>query len=193
MRVRDELNTIEPGQIMTGELDIGCPSCAVSRQKLIMKILLIQILILLTSSVIVDLVHADEEETARVRDLDLNGSDCIWIRTIRDYRALDNRSLLIYGAGKSAYFVRLAHSSMELRSSFQVGFSSRDGQLCPYGGDSLVFGGGFSDEDVSIRAISRISEDQADDLLVRFGRKEPDEQHIPAPREVEGAEIEELD
>ncbi len=137
-------------------------------------------------------VPAQEERSEAVRDLDLNGSDCIWIRTIRDYSPLDNRTLLIYGAGKSAYFVRLVHPAMEMKSSIQVGFSSRDDRLCPYGGDSLVFGG-FADQTVSIRSISRISSDQAENLLVRYGRKEPDQQHVPAPEEVKGAEIEELD
>ena len=123
----------------------------------------------------------------------MSGSDCIWIRTIRDYRPLDSRNLLIYGAGKRAYFVKLAHRSLELKSSIQVGFYSRDGQLCPFGGDRLIFGGGLTDASVRIRSISRVSADQADDLLVRFGKKEPDQQRIPAPQEVQGAEIEELD
>ena len=157
------------------------------------KYLIQQLVIVLTLCFTVSYAGAGAEEKEYVRDLDFNGSDCIWIRTIRDYRSLDSRNLLIYGAGKSAYFVRLAHPSMELKTSMQIGFSSRDGRLCPFGGDGLVFHGGFSNEAVTIRAISRISSDQAEDLLLRFGKKEPERQHVPAPREVEGAEIEELD
>ena len=137
--------------------------------------------------------RADSNADRPVRDLDLNDSDCIWIRTIRDYRPLDSRNLLIYGSAKTAYYVRLAHPTMDLRSSMRVGFRSRDNQLCPYGGDQLVFVGGLADNAVSIRAISRLSKDQEEELLVRYGRKEPDQQRIPAPREVKGAEIEELD
>ena len=151
------------------------------------------LLIVITLSRFSDSFAAESGPPRVIGDLDLNGSDCISIRTIRDYKPLDSRNLLIYGSAKRAYFVRLAHSSIEMRSSFQVGFSSRDGRLCPYGGDSLVFGSSFSKESVNIRAISQISEDQAEDLLVRFGKKEPDQRFIPAPREVEGAEIEELD
>jgi len=158
-----------------------------------MKQYLKQLVIAITLSCSTGLSAAESDPPRVVRDLNMNGSDCISIRTIRDYKPLDSRNLLIYGSGKRAYFVRLAHSSMEMRSSFQIGFSSRDGRLCPYGGDSLVFGSSFSHESVNIRAISQISEDQVEDLLVRFGKTESDQPYIPAPREVEGAEIEELD
>ena len=157
------------------------------------KDLIKQIIAIIISCSVLPVFALAEELDKLPEDLDLNGSDCIWIRTIRDYRSLDSRNLLIYGAGKSAYFVRLAHASMELKTSMQVGFSSRDDRLCPFGGDGLVFSGGFSNEAVTIRAISRISSDQAEDLLLRFGKKEPERQHVPAPREVQGAEIEELD
>ena len=40
-------------------------------------------------------------------DIEYNGSDCISIRTIRDYRPLDNRNLLIEAAGKRNYLVTL--------------------------------------------------------------------------------------
>jgi hypothetical protein len=168
-------------------------ACAWNVLTSMIKNLIKHLVIALSLCVSVSNAGAGAEEKEYVRDLDLNGSDCIWIRTIRDYRSLDSRNLLIYGAGKSAYFVRLAHPSMELKTSMQVGFSSRDDRLCPFGGDGLVFSGGFNNEAVTIRAISRISSDQAEDLLLRFGKKEPERQHVPAPREVEGAEIEELD
>ena len=192
MRIRDELNATRAGQNGSALAEIPArtsPQCLLEER---IKMLIKQFVIVLLLSSFSSVSTAEKEDAQRVRDLDLNGSDCIWIRTIRDYRALDSRNLLIYASGKSAYFVRLARPSMELRSSIQVGFSSRDDRLCPYGGDQLVVGG-FAAETVSIRAISRISSDQADVLLVRFGKKDPDEQQIPAPREVEGAEIEELD
>jgi hypothetical protein len=72
-----------------------------------------------------------------------------------------------------------------------MGFSSRDDQLCPYGGDGIVVGS-LSRDTIAIRAISRVSEEQADQLLIRYGRKEPAEQQAPAPEDVKGAEVEEL-
>lgn len=158
-----------------------------------MNIFFKQLLIGLSLGVLTSGALADSDSDRPVRDLDLHGSDCIWIRTIRDYRPLDSRNLLIYGSARTAYFVRLAHPAIGLRTSLQIGFRSRDNQLCPYGGDQLVFGGGFANEAVNVRAISRISQEQVEELLVRFGQKEPDQQRVPAPREVKGAEIEELD
>jgi len=130
------------------------------------------------------------EDSGLGRDIDFNGSDCISIATIRDYTALDKSTLLLTGAGNRRYLVTLMSPSFELRSSMQLRFESRDGSLCPYGGDQLSFG--FSDYPESIRGISRLTREQADELLVRYGKKEPEEQEDQAPPEVTGAEVEEL-
>lgn len=135
---------------------------------------------------------ADEEDAPAARDLDLRGSDCILIRTIRDYTPLDDRSLLIWGPAKRGYFVTLFRPAFGMRSSFRLGFSSRDDRLCPYGGDSVVFGDGISDK-ISVQSISRVTAEQADELLIRYGKKEPAEERTPEPQDVEGAEVEELD
>lgn len=131
-----------------------------------------------------------EERTAEARDIDYHGSDCILISTIRDYRTLDDRNLLIYGPANRAYFVTLFRPSFELRSSFQLGFSSRDDQLCPYGGDAIVVGG-LTPEEVGIQSISRVDEQQVEQLLVRYGKKKLSGPQTPEPGKVKGAEVEE--
>lgn len=123
--------------------------------------------------------------------MDYSGSDCILIRTIRDYRLLDDRNLLIYGPGDRAYYVTLFRPSFELRSSFQMGFSSRDDRLCPFGGDAIVVGS-MRREEIAIQSISRVTEEQEEQLLVRYGKKEPAGEQAPAPKDVKGAEVEEL-
>ena len=133
---------------------------------------------------------ADEFDPAI--DLDYRGSDCIWIRTIRDYTALDDKNLLIWASANRPYFVRLFSRAWVLRSSFQLGTVSRDDRLCPYGGDALVFGSAGRDT-ARIASIRRISPDEADWLLVRFGKKDPAEEQAPAPEPLESAEVEELD
>ncbi len=125
-------------------------------------------------------------------DLDYRGSDCISIRTIRDYTALDDKNLLIWASVKRPYFVRLFSPAWGLRSSFQLGTVSRDDRLCPYGGDALVFDSAGRDT-ARIASIRRISPDEADWLLVRFGKKDPAEEQAPVPEPLEGAEVEELD
>ena len=91
-------------------------------------------------------------------DIDTRGSDCISIRTIRDYTALDDRSLLIWASAKRPYFVRLSTPSWGLKTSFQLGTVSRDDRLCPYGGDALVFG--FAGRDTA--RIASIRQDGGD-------------------------------
>jgi len=125
------------------------------------------------------------------REVASRGTDCILIRTIRDYSPLDDRNLLIWGPARTAYHVTLFRPAFELRSSFQMSFSSRDDQLCPYGGDQVVFGS-FTPDSIGIQSISRLSAEQADELLIRYGRKEPEQQTAPEPAEVKGAEVEEL-
>jgi hypothetical protein len=48
-------------------------------------------------------------------------------------------------------------------------------------------------ESVAIRSISRLTPEQVDDLLVKYGKKTPEEQpEDRPPPELEGAEVEEL-
>ncbi|MGI9206211.1 MAG: DUF6491 family protein [Woeseiaceae bacterium] len=132
-----------------------------------------------------------EEDSDLGSDMNYQGSDCISIRTIRDYEPLDRQSLLMKAGGNRTYFVTLAGSSMELRSAFRLGFSSRDSWLCPYGGDRIVFEG-ISSVGMPIRSISRVNDEQVEELLIRYGKKRPPELQDPAPADLEGAEVEEL-
>jgi len=71
-------------------------------------------------------------------------------------------------------------------------FESMDDQLCPYGGDSIVFGA-FSNSKVRIQSISRVTVEQQGEILYQFGLLERTEQTAPEPANVKGAEVEELD
>lgn len=150
-----------------------------------------QLLIVLILGILSACASSDGRQRTADNEVEYRGSDCILIRTVRDYSLLDDRNLLIWGPGNRAYYVTLFRPAFELRSSIRIGFSSRDDQLCPYGGDAIV-AGTFNREEIGIQAISRVSEEEAEQLLVRYGRKEPDEQQAPEPAEVEGAEVEEL-
>ena len=132
-----------------------------------------------------------EEQNDLGRDIDYNGSDCISIRTIRDYTPLDDRNLIIEGSGKRSYLVTLRVSTFELRSSHQMSFTSRDDWLCPYGGDEIIFGS-FSRYGAGIRSISRLTKEQLEEVLIRYGKIDPGDEQDPEPREIEGAEVEEL-
>jgi len=155
------------------------------------KHLIKHVLAVIISCTLVSIFAAAEEQKKLPEDLDLNGMDCIWIPTIRDYTPLSRDSLLIHASGKRSYFVRLTTPRFGAQSSFQIGTVSRDDRLCPYGGDTLIFDRHSRDES-RIRSISRVTPDQVELLLIRYGKKDPVDQPDPAPPEVKGAEVEEL-
>ena len=155
-----------------------------------MKTLIKQIVILLLLCNLARVSGAENDAIDGEIDIDYNGSDCIWIRSIRDYTPLDRRTLLIWG-GSRPYYVRLATPTSEMDFGVSVAVHSRDDRLCPYGGDGLVFNH-FNGRPVTVRSISRISKEQAEDILVRYGKSKSAEPQTPAPKEPEGAEVEEL-
>jgi hypothetical protein len=105
---------------------------------------------------------------------------------------LDERNLIIDATGRRKYHLRLSRAAFGLRSSWGIGFESRTGQVCA-GFNDVVFDGHLNNESIRISSIRRLSEIEHEDLLIQFGKKEPDIKQTPAPSEVEGAEVEELD
>ncbi len=156
------------------------------------KVVCLSIVILIISSITISSSIAESDDSEAEIDVDFNGSDCIWIRSIRDYTPLDDRTLLIWSGVSRPYFVRLHTATHDMRSGIAMKLVSRDDRLCPYGGDGLIFGS-YETFPATVRSISRITKDQAEDMMVRYGKKESGEPQTPAPREVEGAEVEELD
>jgi hypothetical protein len=61
------------------------------------------------------------------------------------------------------------------------------------GNSEVVFKGHFDGESIRVSSIRKLTPDEEEDLLIRFGKKEPEIKQTPAPNEVEGAEVEELD
>lgn len=86
---------------------------------------------------------------------------------------------------------RQAHG---LRNSLGIAFDSPTSRVCPGFGKVIYEGmAGGRPEAIQISSIRRLNPEEEEDLLIRFGKKEPEIRHTPAPREVEGAEVEELD
>jgi hypothetical protein len=192
LRIYDELNAKSGSRInrygLQARLDAGTDRAEIMKLEIFLK----QVLIVLYLSALSLFSGAVADELDPEFGLDYRGTDCIWIRTIRDYTALDDRNLLIWSSPKRPYFVRLSVPAWGLRSSYQIGTMSRDDRLCPYGGDALVFDSAGR-ETSRIASIRRITDEEAEWLLVRFGKKDPAEQRAPEPEAVEGAEVEELD
>ena len=100
-----------------------------------------------------------------------SSSDCIINAGVRDYATLDDRNLIIYGAGRRAYHVVLATPSINLESEYRLGIFDRDGRICPFGGDAIIVQGPIT-ERIPIRSIERLTDEAETALKVRFGKEE---------------------
>lgn len=101
-------------------------------------------------------------------------NDCILGGSVRDFTALDNRNLILYGPGNRPYHVILVTPSIDLESEFRIGVFDRDAafggisRICPYGGDAIIVDGPIR-ERIPIRSIEEIDDTRAEALKVRFG------------------------
>lgn len=120
------------------------------------------------------------------------GSDCISQASIRDYTVLDNTNLIVTQGANRKYHVELSRQAHGLRSSNAIGFHSQTGRICGRFSEILV-DDGFSTEKISISSIRRLSPESEEELLIRFGKIELEDEQPRQPEEVEGAEVEELD
>ena len=119
-------------------------------------------------------------------------SDCIYQPSIRGYSVLDESNLIVSASGRRQYHVVLQRRAHGLRSNWAIGFKSATGRICPAFGE-VVFEGHFDGESVRIASIRELSSEEEEDLLIRYGKKEPEIEHTPVPQEVKGADVEELD
>jgi hypothetical protein len=120
------------------------------------------------------------------------GTDCIFQATVRDYEVLDNSNLVVTATGRKKYHVRLSRPAFALGSTWGIGFNTRLSQICP-GTADIVLSGSLEPETVPIAGIRSLSEDDYDNLLIRFGEKVPEQTKTPPDSDIEGAEVEELD
>ncbi len=119
-------------------------------------------------------------------------SNCILEGTIRDYRILDERNLLVTASGQRKYHFELSRAAFGLRSTRRIGISSTGSRVCP-GFSEVIVHDSLGPETVRIDSIRRLNPDEYEDILIRFGKKEPDIERPRKPVAVKGAEVEELD
>ena len=120
------------------------------------------------------------------------GTDCISQASVRDYRVLDESNLIVTEAPRRKYHMVLGRRAFGLNSSWQIGFQGNGSRVCA-GFGSLVLLDGIAPDRIRITSIRRLTPEDEEDLLIRFGKIESDTEHTPAPAAVEGAEVEELD
>ena len=154
--------------------------------------LLKQLIIVVLSSSLVACVSVQEAAPDAPAEYDSGRSDCIYEGTVRDYAVLDDMNLIVTATARRQYHIVLTRRAHGLRSSWHIGLTSPTSNICA-GFGSVVVDNGFGPEAIRIRTIRRLTKEEADTLLIRYGKKEPEIEQIPTPEPVEGAEIEELD
>lgn len=91
-----------------------------------------------------------------------NDSDCVFFRSISDWRALDATHMVVWAPGKrSPYLVTLSFPLSDLKWAHRLAFidGNRDGSLCSYGRDAVVVPDGFTSWRSQIRGISKLDDD----------------------------------
>jgi hypothetical protein len=91
-----------------------------------------------------------------------NDSDCVFFRSISDWRALDPTHMVIWAPGKrSPYLVTLSFPLSDIKWAHRLAFidGNRDGSLCSYGRDAVVVPDGFTSWRSSIRGISKLDDE----------------------------------
>jgi len=136
---------------------------------------------------------ASQERPAEDRYAGRSGaSDCISQASIRDYKVLDDANLIVTSGVARKYHVALSRRAYGLRSATQIAFQSATGRVCERFSD-IVTAGGFGPEKIRIESIQQLTPEDEEELLIRFGKKEPESEQPRQPVEVAGAEVEELD
>ncbi len=105
---------------------------------------------------------------------------------------LDESNLIIEGSGRRKYHMTLRRRAHGLRSSWGIDFSSPTSRVCA-GFSEVLFDDDFHGGAIRIASIRELSPEEHEYLLIQFGKKEPEIKQTPVPREVKGAEVEELD
>jgi hypothetical protein len=151
-----------------------------------------QLLIILCSCGLVACVTSNEGVDEPEYRSETRGSDCISQMTIRDYQVLDDSNLIVTGSARRKYHVVLSRRAFGLASTWRIAFRSPSGRICSAFSE-VVVNDGMGAEVINIHSVRQLTLEELDDLLVRFGKKEPDVNQTTAPEPVEGAEVEELD
>src|SRR5688572_19332549 len=80
-------------------------------------------------------------------------NDCVFTRSVHDFRPLDRSHMVLWGPGRKAYLVQLSMPLPELKFANRLAFVDRNNDgMCGYGMDRIV----VADSGISFRTPSTI-------------------------------------
>ena len=133
----------------------------------------LSLLLLLMSSIYVHAADAPEgvrTDAQSQRRLPPITSQCIFIRSVNDWRGLDRYNLIVWAPSKKhPYHLELDSACHDIRHANAISFTAgADNRLCGYGGDSVtVSRGGWTDR-CRIGAIHKLTPESAEELIAAF-------------------------
>ena len=112
---------------------------------------------------------ATEIAAAAKKPSESKGDECVFARTIYDWNAIDDETLIIYAPTRhDPYLVKLWRPVFGLRSEFSLGIedADNDGRFCSFSRDSIIVRSPAGrPESYSLRTMQRLEEAQAKALL----------------------------
>jgi hypothetical protein len=151
-----------------------------------------QMFIIITSSVLFACASSDTAPDSGGEEASGGRMDCIFTSSIRGYSVLNESNLIVEGARRSKYHVVLQRRAYGINSTWGIGFDSPSSRVCA-GFSEVIFQGNLDNESIRIASIRELSPEEYEGLMIQYGKMKPEIEQTPAPREVKGAEVEELD
>ena len=180
---------VEMNNISEHQSSLISPTSDLDRR---MKNVIKQLIILFTLCITLGCAGSDPVDSEGGGSEVSSRSDCISQGSIRDYRVLDDANLMVTERSSRKYHVELGRRAYGLRTSHGIAFES---DQAGFAADltSWCTTADFGRKEVPIASIRRLTPEQEEDLLIRFGIIEPEYKQPRQPAELEGAEVEELD
>ena len=151
-----------------------------------------QLVILFISCGLASCAGGDERSDEDAYRAESRHADCIYEPSVRGYSVLDESNLIVEASNRRNYHVVLQRRAFGLKSSWGIVFDSTTSRVCA-GFSKIGFEYGGRRESIRIASIRELSPEDHEDLLIQFGKKEPEFEQTPAAHDVQGAEVEELD
>jgi hypothetical protein len=116
-------------------------------------------------------------------------SDCVFVSTINDFNALDDRHVVLYSMGqRKAYLAELTGGCFEVKYQMQLATVDGDnnGQICGFGRDSIAYRRMGLNESCPILGLEELSDERRELLGVGKPAPKPKKEKPPAEEKKPG-------
>ena len=116
-------------------------------------------------------------------------SDCVFVSTISDFTALDDRHVVLYSMGqRKAYLAEITGGCFEVKYQSQLGTVDGDnnGQICGFGRDSIAYRRMGIVEDCPIMGLEDLSAERREALGIGVPKPKPKKEKAPMEEKKSG-------